>query len=76
MATETIQRQLRTVGDLETYIAELKAAGHITAESPLAGIDVDGCTSGAKRGCTAYVFNPNERGIGDHMFAVWGNPRP
>ena len=75
MPSETIKRELRTVGDLEAYIAELKVAGHVTADSPLAGIDVDGCTSGAQRGCTAYVFNPTESGIGDHMFAVWGDPR-
>jgi hypothetical protein len=75
MATDTIKRELRTVGDLETYIAELKAAGHITADSPLGGIDCDGGTSGAEAGCTAYVFNPTAAGIGDHMFAVWGNSR-
>ena len=74
MASETIQREIKTVGELEAYIAELKAQGHITADSPLTGIDIDG-GSGALSGCTAYVFNPNASGIGDHMFAVWGNSR-
>jgi len=74
MADETIKREIKTVGELEAYIAELKAQGHITADSPLAGTDADGGNSGLA-GCTAYVFNPNKDGNGDHMFAVWGNYR-
>lgn len=73
MADDTIKREIRTVGELEAYIAELKAQGHITADSPLAGIDTDGSTASSMCGCTAYVFNPNANGSGDHMFAIWGN---